>query len=49
MKKVSWTWTKKKLRRKKATGGPSCPACSVELQAGAKFCHECGHKIVAAA
>jgi hypothetical protein len=35
--------------KKKATGGPACPACSVELQAGAKFCHECGHKITAAA
>lgn len=35
--------------KKKTAGGPACPACAVELQAGAKFCHECGHKIVAAA
>lgn len=35
--------------KKKASGGPACPACSVELQAGAKFCHECGHKILAVA
>jgi len=35
--------------KKKTNGGPACPACSVELQAGAKFCHECGHKVVMAA
>lgn len=39
----------KEEKKKKVTGGPACPACAVELQAGAKFCHECGHKITAAA
>lgn len=40
---------KEEKPKKKNTSGPSCPACTVELQAGAKFCHECGHKIVMAA
>lgn len=39
----------KEEKKKKPTSGPACPACAVELQAGAKFCHECGHKITAAA
>lgn len=34
-----------KPKKKNASAGPACPACSVELSAGAKFCHECGHKI----
>lgn len=40
---------KEEKGKKKVSSGLSCPACSVELQAGAKFCSECGHKIVAAA
>lgn len=36
----------KEEKTKKKTGGPTCPACSVEVQAGAKFCQECGHKLV---
>lgn len=40
---------KEEKPKKKASGGPACPACSAELQAGSKFCSECGHKIVAAA
>ncbi|MDG0818090.1 cyclic nucleotide-binding domain-containing protein [Bdellovibrio svalbardensis] len=39
----------KEEKPKKRSSGPSCPACSAELQAGVKFCSECGHKIVAAA
>lgn len=39
----------KEEKVKKKSSGDSCPECSVDLQAGAKFCHECGHKIVAAA
>lgn len=39
----------KEVKAKKKTGGPSCPACSVEIQAGAKFCQECGHKLIMAA
>ncbi|MEN0060206.1 MAG: cyclic nucleotide-binding domain-containing protein [Bdellovibrio sp.] len=39
----------KEDKPKKKSGGPTCPACSAEVQAGAKFCHECGHKIVMAA
>lgn len=39
----------KEEKAKKKSGGPSCPACSAEVQAGAKFCQECGTKIVAAA
>lgn len=35
--------------KKKKAEGPACPDCSAELQMGAKFCHECGHKIVVAA
>ncbi|MGZ3773438.1 MAG: cyclic nucleotide-binding domain-containing protein [Pseudobdellovibrionaceae bacterium] len=35
--------------KKKNAGGPACPSCSAELQAAAKFCHECGHKLVTAA
>lgn len=35
--------------KKKKAEGPACPECSADLQMGAKFCHECGHKIVAAA
>ncbi|MGZ3770471.1 MAG: cyclic nucleotide-binding domain-containing protein [Bdellovibrio sp.] len=40
---------KEEKPKKRNANGPTCPACSVELQAGAKFCHECGHKIVAVA
>lgn len=40
---------KEEKPKKKNANDPTCPACSVELQAGAKFCHECGHKIVMAA
>ncbi|MBV2169322.1 MAG: zinc ribbon domain-containing protein, partial [Bdellovibrio sp.] len=40
---------KEEKPKKKTAGGPACPACSVEVQAGAKFCHECGHKITMAA
>lgn len=39
----------KEEKPKKKSGGPACPACAAELQAAAKFCHECGHKITAAA
>ncbi|MNJ96808.1 Transcriptional activator protein Anr [compost metagenome] len=39
----------KEDKPKKKSGGPSCPACSVEVAVGAKFCQECGHKLVAAA
>lgn len=39
----------KEDKPKKKSGGPACPACAVELQGNAKFCHECGHKIAAAA
>jgi cAMP-binding proteins - catabolite gene activator and regulatory subunit of cAMP-dependent protein kinases len=40
---------KEEKPKKKSSGGPSCPACSVEVAVGAKFCQECGHKLVAAA
>lgn len=40
---------KEEKPKKRSNGGPSCPACSVEVAAGAKFCHECGHKLGAAA
>ncbi len=40
---------KEEKPKKRSSGGPACPACSAELQAGVKFCGECGHKIVAAA
>ncbi len=40
---------KEEKPKKKVVGGATCPACSVDLQAGVKFCHECGHKIVSAA
>lgn len=39
----------KEESKKKKTGGPTCPTCSVEVAANAKFCHECGGKISAAA
>lgn len=39
----------KEEKPKKKTNGPACPACSAEIQAGAKFCHECGHKVTMAA
>ncbi|MBO9667689.1 MAG: cyclic nucleotide-binding domain-containing protein [Bdellovibrio sp.] len=39
----------KEEKPKKRSNGPSCPACSAEVVAGAKFCGECGHKLVAAA
>lgn len=39
----------KEEKPKKKSSGPSCPACSADVQAGAKFCHECGHKMTAAA
>jgi hypothetical protein len=39
----------KEEKPKKKNGGPSCPACSAEVAVGAKFCGECGHKLVAAA
>ncbi|MFN7729539.1 MAG: cyclic nucleotide-binding domain-containing protein [Bdellovibrio sp.] len=34
---------------KKKVGAPTCPSCSVEVALQAKFCHECGHKLLAAA
>jgi hypothetical protein len=34
-------------QKKKAGNG--CPACGSELKEAAKFCSECGHKLVAAA
>lgn len=40
---------KEEKPKKRTAGGPVCPACAAELQAGVKFCGECGHKIVAAA
>jgi CRP-like cAMP-binding protein len=40
---------KEEKAKKKSAGGPSCPACSVEVAVGAKFCQDCGHKLVAAA
>lgn len=39
----------KEVTTKKASNGPSCPACAAQVQASAKFCPECGHKLVAAA
>lgn len=39
----------KEEKPKKKSNGPSCPACSAEVQAGAKFCQECGHKLIMAA
>lgn len=39
----------KEVKAKKAPTGVSCPECAASLQAGAKFCHECGHKITLAA
>lgn len=36
----------KEEKPKKKSNGPACPACSVEVLAGAKFCQECGHKLV---
>lgn len=35
--------------KKKKAGGPACPSCAVEVAANAKFCHECGAKLEAAA
>lgn len=34
---------------KKKTGGPACPSCETEVAATAKFCHQCGTKLSAAA
>lgn len=31
---------------KKKSGAPCCPSCSAEITAQAKFCQECGHKLV---
>ncbi|MFP5520552.1 MAG: cyclic nucleotide-binding domain-containing protein [Bdellovibrionia bacterium] len=39
----------KEEKPKKKTGGPTCPACEAEIAPAAKFCHECGHKLTAAA
>lgn len=39
----------KEVKVKKNPTGQSCPECSAAIQVGAKFCQECGHKIVAAA
>lgn len=39
----------KEEKPKKKSNGPSCPACSVEVAVGAKFCQECGTKLTAAA
>lgn len=33
--------------KRKATDGPSCPQCSVGIPQAAKFCPECGYKLVA--
>lgn len=33
-------------KAKKKTGAPSCPQCAIEVAPQAKFCHECGHKLV---
>lgn len=37
------------VQAKKKTDGPCCPQCSASIVAQAKFCSECGFKIVAAA
>ncbi|WP_413586668.1 cyclic nucleotide-binding domain-containing protein [Bdellovibrio sp. HCB274] len=39
----------KEEKPKKKTNGPQCPQCNSEVVAGAKFCGECGHKLVSAA
>jgi CRP-like cAMP-binding protein len=39
----------KEERKAKKSGGPACPECAAELIPQAKFCSECGCKIVAAA
>lgn len=39
----------KEEKFKKKTGGPTCPSCEVEVAAAAKFCHQCGTKLQAAA
>lgn len=39
----------KEESKKKKSSGPTCPQCAVEVAAAAKFCHECGAKLVAAA
>jgi hypothetical protein len=39
----------KEEKPKKKSNGPACPACSADVAVGAKFCGECGHKLVAAA
>ena len=39
---------KEERKAKKATG-PACPQCAADLSPQAKFCSECGHKVVAAA
>ena len=35
--------------KKKSADKPACPACHAEIPVAAKFCPECGHKMVAAA
>lgn len=40
---------KEEKPKRKLTSGPTCPACSADLQTGVKFCSECGHKITAVA
>lgn len=39
----------KEERKAKKSNGPSCAQCSADLPAQAKFCSECGAKVVAAA
>lgn len=39
----------KEVVKKKSSGGPTCPQCQAEVAAQAKFCGECGCKLVAAA
>ena len=41
--------TEEENKPKKKTEGPCCPQCSAGIAAQAKFCSECGFKIVAAA
>ena len=36
-------------KKAKKSGAPTCPQCSVEVAAAAKFCHECGCKLEAKA
>lgn len=39
--------TENDQKAKKKSEGPSCPQCQATLQAQAKFCSECGHKLAA--